>query len=76
MRGNLKNKIKIKEIVLTILGAMIMAIGVSLFLLPNQLSTGGFSGIATITYYLFQIPMGTVIVIANIPVFLIIYRFI
>jgi uncharacterized membrane-anchored protein YitT (DUF2179 family) len=71
MRGNLKNKIKIKEIVLTILGAMIMAIGVSLFLLPNQLSTGGFSGIATITYYLFQIPMGTVIVIANIPVFLI-----
>ena len=65
---------KIKEIILTILGAMIMAIGVSLFLLPNQLSTGGFSGIATITYYLFQIPVGTVILIANIPVFIVALR--
>lgn len=71
MRKQLKNNKIIKEIILTILGAMIMAIGVSLFLLPNQLSTGGFSGIATITYYLFQIPMGTVILIANIPVFLV-----
>ena len=42
----------------TVIGAMIMAFGTSLFLLPNQLSTGGFSGIATITYYLFNIPMG------------------
>lgn len=71
MKEKVKKESKMKGIILTILGAMIMAIGVSLFLLPNQLSTGGFSGIATITYYLFQIPMGTVIVIANIPVFLI-----
>ena len=28
----------------TILGAFIMAIAVSLFLLPNELSSGGFSG--------------------------------
>ncbi len=67
----MKKRSKTKDIILTILGAMTMAIGVSLFLLPNQLSTGGFSGIATITYYLFEIPMGAVILIANIPVFLI-----
>ncbi len=60
----------LKEILGTILGAFIMAIGVSLFLLPNQLSTGGISGIATILYYLFQIPMGTSILIINIPLFL------
>ena len=48
------NKIieKIKELLGTVLGAAIMAIGISLFLLPNQLSTGGFSGLATITYIL------------------------
>ncbi len=63
------------EIIGTILGAFVMAIGVSLFLLPNQLSTGGVSGIATITYYLFNIPMGTMILIINIPLFLFsIYR--
>lgn len=44
-----------------------MAIGTSLFLLPNQLSSGGFSGIATIIYYLFNFPLGTVILILNIP---------
>ncbi len=54
----------------TILGAFIMAIAVSLFLLPNELSSGGFSGIATITYYVFGIPMGTAILALNIPLFL------
>lgn len=59
------------EILGTILGALIMAIGTSLFLLPNQLSSGGFAGIATIIYYLFNVPMGTTILILNIPPFII-----
>lgn len=54
----------------TILGAAIMAFGVSSFLLPNQLSSGGFSGIATITYYLLNIPMGLMIMILNVPLFI------
>ena len=59
------------EILLTIIGSMIMALGVSLFLLPNQLSSGGVSGIATITYYLLKIPMGAMILVINIPLFMI-----
>ena len=59
----------VKECLGTILGAFIMATGTSLFLLPNQLSSGGVAGIATITYYLFNIPMGTVILAINIPLF-------
>ena len=47
-----------------------MAIATSLFLLPNQLSTGGFAGIATILYYFLKIPMGTTILTFNIPLFL------
>lgn len=58
------------EIIGTIAGAAIMAFGVSSFLLPNQLSSGGIAGIATITYYLLNIPMGTMILIINIPLFL------
>lgn len=66
------NKIieKIKELLGTVLGAAIMAIGISLFLLPNQLSTGGFSGLATITYYFFNVPMGLATIIFNIPIFI------
>lgn len=59
-----------KEYSLFILGSVIAAMGTSLFLLPNQLSSGGFSGIATILYYLFNIQMGTTIIILNIPVFI------
>lgn len=57
------------EIAGTILGSFIMALGVSLFLLPNQLSSGGLAGIATITYYLLNIPMGIAILVLNIPLF-------
>lgn len=73
-RKKLRYKLLIKkysfEILLIMLGAVTMSIGTTLFLLPNQLSTGGFSGIATITYYLFNWKMGTVILLLNIPFFI------
>lgn len=72
---NKEDKKSIKKIIMeisfTIIGAFIMAIGVSLFLLPNHLSSGGVSGIATIIYYLFNMQMGTTILIINIPLFII-----
>ena len=58
------------SVIVTIVGAIIMAFGVSMFLLPSQLSSGGVSGIATILYYLFHIPMGTTIFLVNIPLFI------
>lgn len=65
----------IKEGLGTLLGAAVMALGTSLFLLPNQLSSGGFAGIATIAYYFLNIPMGTTIIAINIPLFIIaVYR--
>lgn len=54
----------------TLVGSVTMAIAVSFFLLPCELSSGGFSGIATITYYLFNFPMGITILILNIPLFI------
>lgn len=67
-----KFKIKkwLKEIIYMIIGCAIMAIGTSLFLLPNQLSSGGFAGIATILYYLLKLPLGTTMLILNIPLFI------
>lgn len=66
----MKIKQFIIQIIETIIGSFIMALAVSLFLLPNELSSGGFSGIATIMYYIFKIPMGTTILALNIPLFL------
>lgn len=58
------------EFLQIIVGVLLMAFGISQFLLPNQLSSGGVTGIATITYYLLKSPMGITILIINIPLFI------
>lgn len=67
----LKNEIR--DLIYIILGSLIMAFATSQFLLPNQLSSGGFSGIATILYYFWHISMGTTTIILNLPLFIIAY---
>lgn len=62
-----------KEYLLITIGCIIAAVGTALFLLPNRLSSGGFSGIATIFYYFLEIPMGTTIILLNIPLFIVSY---
>lgn len=57
----------LKEGTYIIIGCFLMAMGTSLFLLPNQLSSGGFAGISTIVYYLFGLPLGTTMLVLNIP---------
>lgn len=60
----------ISEILILLLGSALMAAATSFFLLPNQLSSGGFAGIGTITYYLFGLPVGIVMLALNIPLFI------
>lgn len=59
------------NLIQTLFGTFLMAISIDLFLLPNRLSVGGFSGIGTIGYYLLNIPVGTTVLILNIPLFII-----
>lgn len=73
-----KRKIKVKiifyEFLLLNIGALFLSLGTSIFMLPNKLSNGGFSGIATIIYYFFNIKMSTSILILNVPFFIIGYK--
>lgn len=69
----IKLKKYIYDFILLIIGCAIMAIATSFFLLPNQLSSGGFTGIATITYYLLKWPVGIVVFALNIPLFILSY---
>jgi uncharacterized membrane-anchored protein YitT (DUF2179 family) len=56
-------------------GSIIMGIGYALFLIPFHLVPGGLSGISIMLNYLFHLPVGLVIIVLNIPVLLISYRF-
>lgn len=59
------------EYIYIIVGAFLMAVSTALILLPNQLSTGGISGISTILYYLCNYPVGLTMLLINVPLFVI-----
>ena len=59
------------EYIYIIIGAFLMAVSTALFLLPNQLSTGGISGISTILYYLCNYSVGLTMLFMNVPLFVI-----
>jgi len=52
-----------------IIGALMFAAGISLFLAPNSLAAGGISGVAIIIVnYIKLIPVGTWVIIFNVPI--------
>ena len=58
------------ELIYMILGSFLISIGTNWFLLPYKMTTGGASGVATIFYYIFNVPMGLTIILINIPLFI------
>lgn len=57
-----------------LVGAIILAAGMNMFMVPNMLAPGGVSGLAVVAYHLFKIPVGLTIILLNIPLFIIGYR--
>lgn len=70
-KKNIQNYIL--EYIYIVLGAFIISVGINLFLLPHKMTTGGASGIATMLYYLFNIPLGVTTICINIPLLILSY---
>lgn len=66
--NNIKQTI-IDYIVIAI-GALIFSLGIVMFSAPNNIAPGGVSGIGTMLNHLFNIPIGSVILAFNIPLFI------
>lgn len=62
------------NIVYTILGCFITAIGINMFLVNAHLLSGGVSGIALILQYTLKFPAGISFLIINIPLLLLSYK--
>ena len=62
-----KKSKRIFDYLIITIAALIYAVGVALFLDPNNLAPGGFSGIAIIVNRFTQIPTGTWFLLFNIP---------
>ncbi|MEO4054540.1 YitT family protein [Solibacillus sp. CAU 1738] len=66
----ISTKDKVSEYLFVILGAAIVAVGFNAFLFPNQVASGGVSGISTILHGLFGWNAGLVQYAFNIPLFI------
>lgn len=53
-----------------VIGCLIMALGMNLFLIPNKIVAGGLSGVGTVLYHLFNLPVGMTVLAMNVPLFL------
>lgn len=51
-------------------GAFLVALAADVFLIPNQVVSGGITGVAIILYYLLGTPVGGVTLLLNIPLFI------
>ncbi|NLV50889.1 MAG: YitT family protein [Clostridiales bacterium] len=62
----------LKPSLLVIIGSALYALGYNMFVYPNALVTGGITGISTVINYVTDIiPVGVLIIIFNIPIFII-----
>ncbi len=60
---------EIRSYLLITLGSVITAGGINLFLVPNRISGGGVTGLASVLHHLFSVPVGTAGLVLNIPLF-------
>lgn len=65
----------IRDYILIVIGAFIQALSLRLFLVPAQLVSGGLSGAGQILFYLYKIPIGLVVFLGNIPLFILGWRY-
>ncbi len=69
----MRKKVKefLKDIIYYIVGGSIYSVAVTSFLSANEISPGGVTGVATLLNYLAALPIGAMVFIINIPLFLI-----
>ena len=62
----------LKDYLWIILGSIITAAAINIFLVPYKIAAGGVTGIATVIYYLIEesFPVGALMLILNIPLFI------
>lgn len=61
----------VADYVLLTIGAGLIAVGIDLFLVPNKIVAGGVTGIATILHLTIGTPVGLVVLVLNIPLFVV-----
>ena len=57
-----------------LIGSIVFSVGVISVIEPNEISPGGFTGIATVLNYWLNLPVGITVFVLNIPLFILQYK--
>ena len=71
----MKIKSLLWDLFLIVSGSAIFSVSVNMFSSPNNIVQGGLTGIGTVANYLFSLPIGTVMLVLNIPLFALALKF-
>ncbi|GEB34437.1 YitT family protein [Brevibacillus parabrevis] len=63
----------LQKSVAIVMGSVLVAIGVNLFLVPHRLMDGGMIGIGLLATYYMQWPPGIIMIVVSIPVYVIVF---
>ncbi len=66
--------VKVSRILFMIIGSILVAIGLEIFLIPNNIIDGGMTGISIMASYLTKVQLGVFIFIFNLPFVIVGYR--
>ena len=62
---------KIRRYLGMTIGIAIVAMGINMFFVPNKIAAGGITGLATVLHYLSGLSVGSLMLIFNVPLFII-----
>lgn len=65
---------ELRNAALICVGSAFLALGVVLFLAPNRIATGGTPGIAILLHFIVELPIGSLMLLVNLPLLLVGWR--
>ncbi len=78
MSGCVKIYMHVKDYLLIVIGSILVAVAMDIFLVPYKIASGGATGFATVLFHITggALPVGVVIIAVNIPLFILGFKFI
>jgi len=68
-------KSMLTDLIFALAGSFLYAAAIHMFIDPNHISVGGFTGIGSLLHYLWSfVPIGTVVLLLNLPLFLLSWK--
>lgn len=71
MRWKMNKKDTVIDYIKIVVGTLLVALSLICFLVPHKIAPGGVSGISTVLFHLFNLPVGMTMLLINVPLLIV-----